>query len=166
MSEELNGEGRTRKRFNTVIEGRVYQRGQILTWTRAEKMAALATLKINTVVNLWPKIDPDLSELKGLYLFLPAERSVETLEPRVRIMAEGLANLLLRDLTSTALVLCEAGKTRSVFFCALLIHHMERVPLDEAMRRAQQAVPANDLKGFMVDYLTTPAAPVRRRQPI
>lgn len=141
----------------------MYQRAQILSWQRPEKVQLFAELGIKVVVNFWPKLDPDLSDSGlGWYWYIPADRSMEMLEPRIHHAAEALARfLVLAPPKTAALILCEAGKTRSVFFSALLIHHMEHVSLAEAHARVVEAVPTHSLKGFMVDYLTRP-----RRQPV
>jgi hypothetical protein len=51
----------SRGALNVVLDGVIYQRGQILTWQRAKKYAMLEEYNIRTVVNFWPKIDPDMA---------------------------------------------------------------------------------------------------------
>jgi hypothetical protein len=151
----LLDEPRSRKRINTIVPDRVYQRGQILTWTRAEKVQLLQERRVSVVVTLWPKLDPDLAEA-GLtwYLYLPVPQSKDVVASSVRIAAEAVARYLIETPDRAALILCEAGRTRSVFFSALVVHYLQGVRLAEAHRRVIEAVPGHALKAGMIEYLT------------
>jgi hypothetical protein len=85
---------------------------------------------IKTVVNFWPKIDPDITE-SGItsYLYLPAVRSEQMLEPRIESAARYVSELCVGG---AVLALCEAGMTRSVYFCVLLASLLLEIPLIQA----------------------------------
>lgn len=143
----------TRKRFNEILPGRLYQRGQILTWTRAEKTQILAERRIKGIVNFWPKQDVDLADV-GLdwYLFVPAERSSMMVEPRVMRIAEFVSAQIRAGVP--VLALCEAGKTRSVFFSILVVSLACDISYAGALHHVIACVPAHSLKRFMLDYLS------------
>lgn len=139
--------------INEVLPGRLYQRGQILTWQREKKYELFTRLGIHTVINFWPKMDPDLAESPAVnYLQLSAVQSEMMLERRMDVMAAATAGLLAAG-PGSALVLCEAGKTRSVYFCILVVSRVQQVSLEEARRRVLAAVGPTSLKGFMLDRI-------------
>jgi protein-tyrosine phosphatase len=143
----------TRKRFNEIIPGKLYQRGQILTWKYGEKKAALEAYNIGIVVNLWPKIDSDLSALvKVCYLYLPVEDMQSMMAPYVETKAQEIAKLIT-DTKSVCLVMCEAGHGRSVYFSTLVTHYFG-YSYTEALAMAMKAVPSQSMKPFMFEYLT------------
>jgi hypothetical protein len=132
--------------ITTIVPDLVYQRGQIFTWPREQKKELLERYKIKWVVNFWPKaMDPDLSDV-GLhgYLHIPLPDSAMVLEPYVIAMAEHLVTQIRPD--ATALILCEAGKTRSVFFAALLLRQFTNLSGSQALEQICQLVPSECLK--------------------
>jgi hypothetical protein len=138
---------------NEIVPGLVYQRGQIFTWPREQKKELLERYKIKWIVNFWPKaMDPDLSDvgLRG-YLHIPLPDSALVLEPHVVDLALHLTTQIRPD--STCLVLCEAGKTRSVFFSALLLRHFQNLTGPEALQNICQLVPSECLKVNMRMWL-------------
>jgi hypothetical protein len=144
---------RTRSAVNELVPGLLYQRGQILTWQPEVKAELLRSLGVTCVVNFWPKLDHDLSNGPAMtYLHMPCIASRLVLEPRVQEAARFVARLLRRG-NEKALVLCEAGVTRSVFFCVLVVARLEGVGLPEALERVRGRMPRVDLKGFMMDFI-------------
>jgi hypothetical protein len=139
----------TRKSFNEIIPGSVYQRGQIMTWQRDDKIALLKSLHINIVVNFWPKIDPDMTDL--WYFHMATNRSIDMIDPKIEFMAYSVAQLIREQ--GAALVLCEAGKTRSVFFCTLLISELQGISMAKARLKMDTILPTHRMKNFMLDYL-------------
>ena len=134
-----------------IIPEVLYQRGQILTWQREKKFAVFKDLGIKTVVNLWPKQDPDLAESQVVnYLQLSAVRSEMMLESRMETAARYVAELCQEHPT---LVLCEAGKTRSVYFCILVVSFLQEVSLREAMDQVVGRIGSVSLKKFMLDRI-------------
>lgn len=133
--------------LNVVLPGKVYQRGQILSWQRDKKYALLREYGIGTVVNFWPKLDPDMGEAPvDTYLHLACPRSEQVLEERVERAVPFVASLAAR---APVLVLCEAGVTRSVYFCVRLVAELEGLSLPAAHARVKGLLRTN-LKGFML----------------
>ncbi len=137
-----------RKAVNEIIPGRLYQRGQILTWKYDEKIRLFEEYNIGLVVNFWPKIDPDLSDM--WYLHLPSG-SDDMIDNYTRIMVKTVAKLLEPN-DMAALILCEAGKTRSVFFATLVYAELMHVDTSLAYKKIARLLPTNKLKPFMIDY--------------
>jgi hypothetical protein len=153
----------SRGALNVVLDGVIYQRGQILTWQRAKKYAMLEEYNIRTVVNFWPKIDPDMAEAPvDNYLLLFAPRSEQMLDPRMEAAAVLVAGLTEE---APALVLCEAGVTRSVYFCVLVLSKILSISPKEALGRLEASgLSASGLKGFMlrrIEELSVGEAPNR-----
>ena len=146
MDEE---QGTIRKSFNEIIPGKVYQRGQIMTWQRDDKIKLLTDLHIKIVVNFWPKIDPDMTDL--WYFHMATNRSIDMLDPKIEFMAYAVAELLKSEDDLAVLVLCEAGKTRSVFFCTLLISEMLSMTKKQASDYVVHKLPGQRMKQFMMD---------------
>jgi len=112
----------------------------------------LAEWGISAIVNFWPKVDPDLAEIPlDWYWQLSSPRSEEMLAPRMMYAAGAVADYLDLDGTGV-LVLCEAGKTRSVFFCILLYHELGHT-WEQSQEYVLNKVPGASLKGFMLDWL-------------
>lgn len=149
-------EGKERKRaaINVVLADKIYQRGQIFTWTREAKTRAFNDFGLKAVINFWPKVDPDLADM-GLdwYWQLSTPRSEGMLLPHIMQAAEAVAEYLrLKD--RNVLVLCEAGKTRSVFFCVLVMAQLfPKNSYSECLEMVKKTVPGISLKGFMLDWI-------------
>lgn len=145
-----------RKRVNEMSEGRILQRGQILSWTLPEKQALFREMGITVVVNFWPKIDSDLSD-SGLswYWHIPVARSANMFALPVLAAADAVAALLVRDPTQRVMILCEAGKTRSVCFCVLVVARLHEISMVDALAQVEAAVPGHSLKSFMIDHFNS-----------
>ncbi len=141
-----------RNSVNKIIPGKLYQRGQILTWQPEVKYEFFREHRITLVANFWPKLDPDLAGAPiRQYLHLPAPRSEEMLSSRMDMAANYIAALLRKK--EVALILCEAGVTRSVYFCVLVVSHLLNVDLEEAFHQVESRMPKVRLKGFMMDRI-------------
>lgn len=143
----------TRRRglVNVILPGKLFQRAQILSWERHTKINMFRSIGVRAVVNLWPKLDPDLSDAPlDWYLHLPCHRSEEALRPAVAKAAEDCASYLTEVPEASLLVLCEAGKTRSAFFCVLVLRKFLSISCQEAYNMVSDAVPSVELKGFML----------------
>ena len=153
----------TRGSVNEIVTDRVYQRAQIFTWPLEQKKKLLDTYKIQWVVNFWPKVDSDLQNLplKG-YLFLPLPDSMMVVNKHVTDMADHLFTQI--DEENRCLVLCEAGKTRSVFFSALLARLFLNLTGPEALAFIKNKVPSECLKYGMDQYLKRLENPPRNRE--
>ena len=144
----------TRGAFNEIIPGKIYQRGQIYTWTLEKKRQAFEEHGITAVLNLWPKTDPEMACLNlDWYMQLYCPRSEETLRPAVLRAAEYAADWVRAGGPGALLVLCEAGKTRSVFFCILTVAKLNHITFAEAKALVLAAVARSSLKGFMEDWI-------------
>lgn len=153
-----------RNAVNEIVPGKIYQRGQILTWQREKKYRILSDLGIRYVVNFWPKLDPDLAEadIDG-YFCLPAVRSEQMLEPRIEVAARWIARLC-KD--KPVLVLCEAGVTRSVYFCVLVTSLLLQIPLHVAKDRVVAQTGRTSLKPFMLCRIARGWEPTKKPRPI
>jgi len=145
----------TRASINNIVPGRLYQRGQILTWQRAYKLQLIEYLKVGVVVNLWPKLDPDMSDMPCYYLYLPSS-SQDTVGEDIMIMSKCVAELLNNSIVDkSALILCEAGKTRSVFFAGLVLMHMYTMTGAKALKILEKRVPGHRMKPYMIDWFNS-----------
>ena len=143
-----------RSSVNTIIPDRVFQRGQIYTWQREVKVRQFRDWGVTAVVNFWPKVDPDLGDI-GLdwYWQISCPRSEGMLDDRVQVAATSVISYLKGVRGSRVLVLCEAGKTRSVFFCVLLVAGLNKMSYVDALRYVEERVPGIALKRFMLDWV-------------
>lgn len=143
-----------RNAINELIPKRLYQRGQILTWQRDVKTRMFKDHNIRVVLNLWPKLDHDLEDMNLLgYYYVPINRSADINDPHVHIAANAIARILKHEEEAAALILCEAGKTRSVFVATLIAQKLWSCKRSEAFARIQKLIPNHSLKSFMTDYL-------------
>lgn len=142
----------TRKGVNIILR-RIHQRAQIMTWSLDEKRTFLAQHNISMVINFWSKLDADMSECPVTYIYVPTPHSKDMLAMNNTILAEFVSKWLVMNPESNVLVLCEAGKTRSVFFCVLLVSLWQDITLVEALKLVTRVIPGHRLKQFMLDYI-------------
>lgn len=147
-----------RNSINTIIPGKLYQRGQILTWQREKKYAILREYGIQTVVNFWPKLDSDLGEAGINYLHFPAVQSSQMLDSRIELASRLVSQLCEQ---TPVLVVCEAGKTRSVYFCILVVSLILKCPLLEAKELVTKKLRGTSLKNFMLERFRQIKTPVK-----
>jgi protein-tyrosine phosphatase len=124
-----------RASVNEILPGRIYQRGQFLTWPYEQKWRLLEELGIDVVVNLWSKVDPDLSsgDLGRMYLcwlISPSE---------VPDHAEAFIGFLayLVNQGKKILIHCEAGRGRSVWLATRILAAVEGITRAEALSRVE-----------------------------
>lgn len=103
----------TRAGLAMVLPDRLYQRGHMLTWPAAQKRALLKAHGIGLVVNVWNKVDPDLSGLA--YLNMPMGSDA------IPLNTEAVVNVAAHWQGGAVLVMCEAGVTRSVWLCGRVL---------------------------------------------
>jgi len=143
----------TRKAINEVLSGKIYQRGQILTWPLQDKFDLMNELNIRIVVNFWSKLDPDLSDSPvELYMYMPKRRSIGMLDKDVELAAKMVADMI-REKDCAVLILCEAGKTRSVFFTILVVKYWFSIPIRAAYTYVNNIITKHSLKDFMIKYI-------------
>lgn len=142
---------RGRNSVNEIIPGKLYQRGQILTWQREKKYRMLEEYGIRTVVNFWPKIDSDMGEAGVNYIHIPAVQSEQMLDSRVLLAADWVSQMI--DQEGPVLVLCEAGVTRSVYFCILTVSRVLGLTLPKSKSYVTGRLGRSSLKQFMLRAL-------------
>lgn len=134
-----------RASFNEVIPALLWQRGQFLTWPASRKRRALAERGIRVVVNLWHKIDPDLSPEDHEAIYINWHISPSDPAPRVAApMLDMLANLLREG--HGMLVHCEAGRGRSAWLCTELVREYTGMSWDESYAFVRARVPGADVR--------------------
>jgi hypothetical protein len=133
-----------------VVEVRPYlfQRGQTLTWPRDQKLRILDAHKIDLVINLWLKVDPDLSgECRYVNWPIPGDRVADDIDDVVELAVRSIAR------HRGVLVHCEAGKNRSAFVCALVLARTENTSGAQAWERLRAANPSVELRPALRDHL-------------
>ena len=144
--------GNSRKGINTILPGRLYQRGQILSWKLREKERFLENHGIGLVVNFWPKIDYDMGERSPIYWYVPVPHADEMVSSRIIRLADCAADLITKENISM-LSLCEAGKTRSIFFAILVMSNLLGCTLKEAYDKFKTMDIGSKLRPNMIRYL-------------
>ena len=146
-------ETKRRSSVNVIIPARLFQRAQIYTWSREAKQRCFEEISLTAIVNFWPKLDPEWGDA-GLdwIMQISTPRSEGMLLRHVQQAAESVADyLLIKD--KSVLVLCEAGKTRSVFFCVLVVSILNNSNYADALAYVKGRIPSMILKGFMIDWM-------------
>lgn len=151
--------GQSRAGVNVIIPNKLVQRAQIYTWMLDVKSSWLKQNGITAVVNFWPKTDPDVSNLDlDWYWQISCPGSDMMLLPHIWAAADGVCSYMTLP-RKTVLVLCEAGKTRSVFFCILVWKRLYKCSYEEAMKAVTDKIGSVELKGFMKDWLANEDRP-------
>lgn len=104
-------------RLNEIVPELLYQRGQFVTFPTDSKMTMLHNYRVDIVVNLWTKPDPELHQKPGLiYIHWPIGGGEA---PNVKWP---MINMLLHymRLGHRVLVHCEAGVNRSIWLVSVL----------------------------------------------
>lgn len=104
-------------RLNEIVPGLLYQRGQFITFPVEAKITMLHNYRIDIVVNLWAKPDPEVHQKDGLiYIHWPIAggHAPATKWP--------MLNMLLHYMREGRKILihCEAGVNRSIWLAACL----------------------------------------------
>lgn len=130
----------SREGVNEVIPGLLYQRGNFLTWPASRKWAMLNRHGIRVVVNLWSKVDPDLSVERPGLVYLNWHISGTEPPAEAAYVISMLANLARRGMP--ILVHCEAGVNRSAWLCARLVHALDpSLTGSQALQEVYNALP-------------------------
>jgi len=134
-----------------VLPHQLYQRGQFLSWPYAQKWRLLEEHSITTIVNMWHRVDSDLSSdaLGRLYVCWHCSPSAVPTDTD-----EMIALAVRRMETGAVLVHCEAGRGRSVWFCARLVAARCGIPRAEAWASVQRSVPNHNLTPTLLGDLT------------
>src|ERR1700693_5171723 len=123
----------SRAGVNVILEGKLYQRGQFLTWPFKQKWKLLDQYGITFVVNLWSKVDPDLSSSKLGQTYLNWVCSPSDVPDNATLLVNIIAGMI--DVGAVVLVHCEAGRGRSVWLSARVLAEIEGITRSEALRR-------------------------------
>lgn len=139
--------------FTEVLPGRLYQRGQFLTWPARQKRKLLDNLGITVVVNLWHKIDADLSpdDHGRIYINWHVSPSDAATVKNAWPLVELLAKLMHRG--ERVLVHCEAGRGRSVWLCAELVKAVTGMSGLEALSHVRERIPAENMRPELIQHL-------------
>ena len=139
-----------RAQANEVIKGKLYQRGQFLTWPYEQKREMLKRYGIDVVVNLWSKVDPDLSG--GGVIYINWETSPSDLPRDADLMVNYLMRLIQDG--HCALIHCEAGRGRSVWLTTRVLAALGGIGNDEALQQIRGGlIPSDSLKGELLEDL-------------
>lgn len=142
-----------RKAINELLPGKLYQRAQILSWPLEDKVKLVKDLNIGIVINFWPKLDPDMSSLPCWYYYMPSS-SEQMLDDNVILISDFVSTLLAENCDMSALILCEAGKTRSVFFASLLYKQLTEKTGRQVLKDIDTLMPGHHMKPYMHDFLS------------
>lgn len=101
-----------------IIPGKLYQRGNFLTWPRSQKWRFMEERGITMVLNMWTKIDPDMSPEPGDLgrIYINWLCSPSEVPQDANLMVGFCADMV--NAGQCLLVHCEAGRGRSVWFAA------------------------------------------------
>lgn len=134
-----------------IVPGLLYQRGQFLTWTADQKMRMLGDRGITTVVNLWSKVDPDLSNMGDEFLYLCWLTSPHKIPSGVRHMAALIAYRM--ENSGAVLIHCEAGRGRSVWLCARVVAAHKGWTHKHALDYVESVFPNHSLRPELLEDL-------------
>lgn len=109
---------------NEIIPGTLYQRGQFLTFPWASKIEMLNRYRIDIVVNLWSRPDPELhAKPELIYIHWPIGGASPPAQ--ADIMLGALTEYMKRGYR--VLIHCEAGVNRSIWLTAKLVARYQEV---------------------------------------
>lgn len=131
----------SRMSANEIIPGKLYQRGQFLTWTYDQKRKFLSDRGITLVVNLWSKFDSDLS---GLCTYFCWETSPHEVPKNAITTIDFLRDSMLNG--HVVLIHCEAGRGRSVWLAARVASKMWGASGPDTWQRVKAAVPNQSVR--------------------
>jgi predicted permease len=144
---------------NTIVSEKLYQRAQVYTWSREAKVNAFREWGIRAVINFWPKLDPEMCDMDLDWVWqVSAPRSLMMLGDHIDLAAEAATAYLKSRQDRRLLVLCEAGKTRSVYFCVLVVQKLLGLDSQQALKLVLGVVPTAKLKPAMLARFTPPRA--------
>jgi len=123
-----------------------------MSWNLDEKREIFKEYEIGMVVNFWSKMDSDMSACEPIYVYCPTPHSADMLSDDKFILANYVSEWL-KSGDKNVLILCEAGKTRSVFFTVLLVREFLSKTLKDSLLYVESKLKKHSLKNFMLDYI-------------
>jgi protein-tyrosine phosphatase len=139
----------SRASANTVLPGKIYQRGNFLSWPRRQKERLLSELGVTIVVNMWAKMDADLSwENDTGRIYLQWHTSPSEVPPDADLFVLWLSALLNRG--HVVLIHCEAGRGRSVWLSTRLLAQFTGTSRPIAWEAVKIAVPNQDVTATLL----------------
>lgn len=133
------------------------QRSNILTWSLEDKRRLFRSNRVGLVVNFWSKLDPDMSECHDVsYLYMPKTDAGESmLGADIDPLADFVVAWLQRYPDRSVLVLCEAGRGRSVYFSCVLYAKYTGCSTADAMAHVVRTLGGrHSMKPFLMAHLT------------
>lgn len=141
----------SRMSMRPIIESQLYQRGQFLTWTAESKRKMIQTHGITTVVNLWTKVDPDLSAMQEGFLYI----NWLTSPHKVPHDADYVIDLIVARMSDSGAVLihCEAGRGRSVWLATRVVAAYKGWTRKHALDYVEGVFPNHSLRPELLEDL-------------
>lgn len=127
----------------TILPGKLYQRGQFLTWPAKQKQALLQRHGITVVVNMWCKIDPDLSPEELNRIYLNWHCSPSKVPPNADLFVKFLAALIKQG--HVLLIHCEAGRGRSIWLTTRVLAEYMDIDRSAALDAVERCITSHSL---------------------
>jgi hypothetical protein len=122
-----------------------------LTWPAAQKQRLFRDIEATMVVNLWSKVDPDMSTDEQGRIYLCWLCSPSAVPEDADLMTRIVADLILSG--HCALIHCEAGRGRSVWFSARVMAAVMDMPGSEALEEIKHLCPSYKLNPPLITDL-------------
>ena len=111
---------RKREQLIEVLPDKLYQRGRFLSWPGKKKKQVLEENNIGLVVNLWSKVDPEVSnDTRRTYLHYPMKGNVAPEPKQLDALLDFIHSFFEQGYA--VLIHCEAGVNRSCFLTACVV---------------------------------------------
>lgn len=136
-----------------IIPGKLYQRGQFLTWPYKQKRALLDRYSITMVVNLWSKIDSDLSPEEHNRIYLNWYCSPSEIPPNAGLLINWLVDAL--QARYRILIHCEAGKGRSVWLTTRVVASYLNISTEAALTKVESVLKHDLTETLLLDLKQT-----------
>ena len=117
---------RKRAQLIEVVPDKLYQRGRFQSWPGKKKQDILESHNIGLVVNLWAKVDPEVTnDTRRTYIHFPMRGNVPPKPEQLDALVGFISSFIWED--QAVLIHCEAGVNRSCFLTACMVATIESV---------------------------------------
>ena len=135
-----------------ILPGQLYQRGSLDRWRPGDRIQLLQTHRITWVVALWGVYDRFIALSVASYIYHPiADGKTVDVAP-LHAIARRVADAMRQG--QRALVTCHAGRNRSGFLNALILHQYAGLSGDEALAWVRRGRPRAVANPAFEAYLT------------